>query len=126
MTAYFLLKFMHIAFVSISALLFTYRFALLNLYPHRSLPKTLRVVPHVNDTLLLASAIGMLVLVELNPIRAPWLLAKFAALLVYIGLGAVCMHAKPRSLQQSASFVAAVAVLLYIVAVALSKRVLPL
>lgn len=94
--------------------------------PDQPLAKALKVLPHVNDTVLLASAIGMLVLVGINPITTPWLLAKILALVVYIVLGAICMRSVPGSTRQAISFVAAISVFAYILLVALSKQVLPL
>ena len=51
-----------------------------------------KIVPHVIDTLLLASAITMLVILHLSPLAQPWLLAKIIALLLYIVLGMVALR----------------------------------
>ena len=51
-----------------------------------------RVLPHIVDTLLLASAVGMLVIWQLNPFALSWLGAKIIALLCYIGLGMVAFR----------------------------------
>ena len=51
-----------------------------------------RIAPHVIDTLLLASAITMLVILHLSPLAQPWLLAKIIALLLYIGLGMLALR----------------------------------
>ena len=126
MTAYDLLKLGHISTVAISGSLFVYRFLLLNVRPRQPLAKILRVLPHVNDSVLLACAIGMLLILRLNPFVAPWLLAKIVALLAYIVLGAICMRSAPASRRQIVSFVAAIAVFGYILLVAISKQNLPL
>jgi uncharacterized membrane protein SirB2 len=126
MTFYNLLKLGHIACVVISGSLFIYRYARLSLHPDRPLPKALKVLPHVNDTVLLSCAIGMLILIGLNPFSTPWLLAKIVALLVYIVLGAICMRSSPGSRRQTVSFVAAISVFAYILSVGLSKQVIPL
>ena len=93
--------------------------------PEQPLAKVLKVLPHINDTVLLASAIGMLVLIGLNPLTTPWLLAKIAALIGYIVLGAICMRSSPGSRRQAISFVMAISVFAYILLVALSKQVIP-
>ncbi len=126
MTFYNLLKLGHVACVVISGSLFIYRYARLSLRPGQPLPKALKVLPHVNDTVLLSCAIGMLILLGLNPFSTPWLLAKIVALLVYIVLGAICMRSLPGSRRQTVSFVAAISVFAYILSVGLSKQVLPL
>ncbi len=121
-----MLKLGHVACVVISGSLFIFRYARLSLYPHQSLPKALKVLPHINDTVLLISAIGMLSLIGLNPFTTPWLLTKIVALLVYIVLGTICMRSLPGSRRQAGSFVAALSVFAYIVLVGLSKQVIPL
>ncbi len=126
MTYYEMLKLAHVASVVISGSLFVYRYARLSMHPDQPLPKALKVLPHINDTVLLSCAIGMLTLIGLNPFTTPWLLAKIVALLVYIVLGTVCMRSLPGSRRQSASFVAAISVFAYILLVGLSKQVIPL
>lgn len=77
--------------------------------------------PHVVDTVLLASALGMLWTLHLNPLHQPWLLAKIAGLLVYIGLGVVALRpGRPRG-QRLAAWLAALATAGWIVSVALLK-----
>ena len=126
MTFYNLLKLGHVACVVISGSLFIHRYARLSLRPGQPLPKALKVLPHVNDTVLLSCAIGMLILLGLNPFSTPWLLAKIVALLVYIVLGAICMRSLPGSRRQTVSFVAAISVFAYILSVGLSKQLIPL
>ena len=126
MTLYDLLKLGHVGAVVISGSLFAYRFVRLNLHPDEPLPKLLNVLPHINDTLLLACAIGMLSLISLNPFKAPWLFAKILALLVYIVIGAICMRSPPGSRRQTASFIAAISVFAYILLVGMGKQVIPL
>lgn len=125
MTVYYMLKLGHIASVVISGSLFVYRYARLSMHPDQPLPKALKVLPHINDTVLLFCAIGMLSLIGLNPFTTPWLLAKIVALLVYIVLGTICMRSLPGSRRQAVSFVAALSVFAYIVLVGLSKQVYP-
>jgi len=125
MTSYAILKLAHITCVAISGALFVYRYARLRMRPEQPLAKALKVLPHINDTVLLACAIGMLVLVRLNPLTTPWLLAKIVALIAYILLGAICMRSLPRSRRQTTSFLAAISVFAYILLVALSKHVIP-
>ena len=121
-----MLKLAHVASVVISGALFVYRYARLSMRPDQPLPKALKVLPHVNDTVLLSCAIGMLALIRLNPFTTPWLLAKIVALVLYIALGTVCMRSPPGSRRQAVSFVAAISVFAYIVLVGLSKHAIPL
>ncbi len=125
MTFYAILKLAHVSCVVISGSLFIYRYARLRMRPEQPLAKALKVLPHVNDTVLLSCAIGMLILIGVNPFTTPWLLAKIVALLVYIVLGAICMRSPPGSRRQMISSVAAISVFAYILLVALSKQVIP-
>ena len=80
-----------------------------------------KVLPHVIDTLLLASAVGMLLIWQLSPLQSDWLIAKIVALLVYIGLGMVALRfGKSRKVKVSA-WLSALLVAGYIVSVAYSK-----
>jgi uncharacterized membrane protein SirB2 len=86
-----------------------------------------RTLPHIVDTVLLLSALGMLWIVKLSPWAAPWLRAKIAGLILYVALGVVALRpayagyeGRWRSLRLAA-WVGAVLVFLYIVSVALTK-----
>jgi uncharacterized membrane protein SirB2 len=126
MTPYEYLRIAHISFVLISISLFVFRFALLTRFPDRPLAKLLKVVPHINDTLLLTAAFGLLMMLELNPLTASWLVAKIAALVLYVVLGAICMRAEPRSRRQQVFFALALGSFSYIVLVALTKQAVPI
>jgi uncharacterized membrane protein SirB2 len=49
-----------------------------------------KIVPHIVDTLLLLSAIGLVVMIGFGP-NAAWLSAKIAGLIVYIVLGTLAL-----------------------------------
>ena len=81
-----------------------------------------RIVPHVNDSLLLLSAILLTVQIGQYPFTDGWLTAKLLALVVYILLGMVALKwARSQSLQVAAWLVALL-VFGYIVSVAVSKQ----
>lgn len=80
-----------------------------------------RILPHVVDTVLLASAVGLLVQWRLSPLAAPWLVAKLAALLLYIALGMVALRFGRRPGTRAVAGALALLTALYIVAVALTK-----
>ena len=126
MTLYELLKLGHVSCVVISGSLFIYRYFRLSTRPDKPLAKALKVVPHINDTILLGCAIGMLFIIGINPFTTPWLFGKILALIAYILIGAVCLRSPPGSKQQTVSFVAAISVFAYILLVGLSKQVMPL
>jgi uncharacterized membrane protein SirB2 len=84
-----------------------------------------KILPHVNDTLLLASAIAIAVMSHQYPFAQGWLTAKLVALVLYIGIGMMALRpGRPRP-QRIAAWVAAQGVFAYIVWVALTRNVLP-
>ena len=84
-----------------------------------------RIVPHVVDTLLLASAIALAFGIEQYPFVDAWLTAKVIALLLYIALGSVAFRfGRSKSVRVSA-WLAAQAVFVYIVLVAISHQPVP-
>jgi uncharacterized membrane protein SirB2 len=78
-----------------------------------------KILPHGIDTLLLASAVALTLMVHQYPLTDAWLSAKLIGLLVYIGLGLVALrYGKTRGVR-AAAWIGALAVFLYIVSVAL-------
>ena len=84
-----------------------------------------RVVPHVVDTVLLASAVALAWMSHQYPLVQPWLTAKVAGLLVYIGLGMVALRFGRSRRVRLGAWLAAIAVFAYIVAVAVTRHPLP-
>lgn len=83
-----------------------------------------KILPHVVDTLLLASAIILAVQWRLSPLQQPWLLAKIIALLVYIFAGTVALRQGRSKSVRISAWVFGLLTFLYIVSVALSKSAL--
>jgi uncharacterized membrane protein SirB2 len=81
-----------------------------------------RVVPHVVDTLLLATALVLVFWSGQYPFVQPWLTAKVLALMAYIVLGTVALKRGRTKGVRTLALVAALAVFAYIVAVALTRQ----
>ncbi len=77
-----------------------------------------RILPHINDTLLLGSALWLAFRIEQYPFVHGWLTAKVLALLAYIALGTVALKRGKTRTVRTATFALALATFLYIVAVA--------
>lgn len=84
-----------------------------------------RIVPHLIDSVLLASAIALAVATRQYPFVAGWLTAKLAALLAYIALGMIALKWGATKRQRALAWMAAQAIFLYIVAVALTHHAAP-
>jgi uncharacterized membrane protein SirB2 len=81
-----------------------------------------RILPHINDSILLAAAIVLALSIEQYPCVDSWLTAKIIGLLAYIALGAVTLRNARRNPRRAVlAGVAAVMVFGWIVSVALSK-----
>lgn len=87
--------------------------------------KWIRITPHLIDTILLASALTMVFWSRQYPFVEAWLTAKVLALLLYIGLGTVALKRGKTKSVRIRTWIAALAVFSYIVAVALTKQALP-
>jgi uncharacterized membrane protein SirB2 len=83
-----------------------------------------RVLPHLVDTLLLGSAVAMLMVWNLSPLQLPWVMAKIVALLLYIGLGMVVMRFATTVRGQVLAYALALSTAGYIVSVAYTKSAL--
>jgi uncharacterized membrane protein SirB2 len=119
--SYLLLKHLHITFVTISIVGFTLR-GIWMLTDSPLLNRLwVRVVPHVNDTLLLAAAIGLSVVLQQYPFVHGWVTAKVIGLLAYIGFGMFALRRGRSKAQRAGFWLAALASFAYIVSVALTK-----
>ncbi len=84
-----------------------------------------RIVPHVVDSILLASAIALACALGVVPVRNDWLSAKVVALLAYVMLGSVALKRGRTDKEKAAAFAAALAVFGYIVSVAHTHSPIP-
>jgi uncharacterized membrane protein SirB2 len=124
---YATLKLIHISAVALSFLGFVARGGGVLCGAGWVRQRIIRVLPHVIDTVLLVSALGMLWILRLSPWATPWLRAKVIGLILYIALGVIALRrlpsgraARPRAMQLIA-WVSALVVFGYIVSVALTK-----
>ena len=83
--------------------------------------RAVRTLPHVIDTLFLISGIALVLVLSLPVMQSPWLLAKFAGLVVYVVLGSIALRRGPTLAVRQVSFVGAVSAFAYIVGAAVSK-----
>jgi len=118
---YVQLRLLHIFCASLSIGLFLLRGVLQLTGVDWRRRRWLRIVPHVNDTVLLAAAIALSVMSHQYPVAQAWLSAKVIALLVYIVLGSIAFRPAVPRMQQALAFVGALATVGYIVAVAISR-----
>lgn len=119
------LKAIHIGTMAVSYILFFVRGIWMLSDSPLLHQRWVRIVPHVNDTLLLAAGVWMTVIIQQYPGTHGWLTAKLAGLVLYILLGLVALRPGRAKRVRAAAWIAAQIVFGYIVAVAFSHDPLP-
>lgn len=123
---YFALKHFHMTCAAVSGSLFLLRGIWMLRAPALLQRRWVRTAPHLVDTLLLASAVALAVWSGQYPFAQAWLSAKVLALAGYIVLGSVALKRGRSRTVRTLAFGAAVALFVYIGAVALTKNPLVL
>ena len=95
---YLIVKHSHLVFVVITVVLFNLRFWMRTILPSRPVPKVLRFVPHINDTLLLFTGMMLMTITRYVPFgNADWLGVKLILVVLYVLVGMFCLKSPPRS-----------------------------
>ncbi|MGB3623538.1 regulator SirB [Ketobacter sp. MCCC 1A13808] len=107
---YLAFKHSHMMFAVISGLLFLIRGFWMMANSGMLQKKWVKILPHVNDTLLLLCAIVLCVMSQQYPIQQDWLTVKVVALIAYIVLGVVALkRGKTKTIRIVAFFAALLA-----------------
>lgn len=123
---YAAVKHLHIACVVLSITGFCLRGLLLGRKSALAGRRWFRILPHVNDSILLAAALTLVVLIGQYPFVDAWLTAKVLGLVAYISLGMLALKAGRGPRVRVAAGLAAVTVFTWIVSVAFTKNPLGL
>lgn len=121
MSAYEVAKLLHVTCVALSATGFVARGLLMLSGSPLLDARAVRVLPHIVDTGLLGAAVAMLVIAQLDPRDAPWIMAKIGGLLAYIVLGAIALRRGRTRTVRVIALAGALAALAYIVTVAFTR-----
>ncbi|MGW8182807.1 MAG: SirB2 family protein [Burkholderiales bacterium] len=121
-----LVKYLHVSCAALSYAGFVARGILMMRAAPMLRTPWIRIVPHIVDTVLLASAIALAVMSQRYPFVEPWLTAKVLALLVYIGVGTVALRRGRTRRGRITAWIIAQLVFIYIAAVAVTRSVVPL
>ena len=125
MQAYIAVKHLHITFALLSGSFFILR-GIWRMRDSAMLQRRwVRIAPHLIDTILLVSALTLVFWSRQYPFVQGWLTAKVLALVAYIVLGTIALKRGRTAGIRMTAFVAALAVFAYMLAVALSRQVLP-
>jgi uncharacterized membrane protein SirB2 len=122
---YLTLKMLHMTCAILSIAGFTLR-GILKLQGSTLLEKKIfKIAPHIIDTVLLASAIALTVIIGQYPLADAWLTAKVIGLLLYIFLGLVTLRFAKTQPVRLLAFVLAIGVFAYIAMVARTHNPFP-
>ncbi len=119
--SYDVLKSIHVSCVAISITGFVLRVGLVWTGSPLLGSRVARIAPHLVDTVLLASAIGLAAIAGVAPWRDTWLAAKVLGLVAYVIAGSFAIRRARTRGGRLAAGVVAIAVFLYIVVVAFTK-----
>lgn len=122
---YLALKTIHVSCVVLTFNLFLLRGFWMLQDSARLQRRWVKTLPHVIDATLLSSAILLALQTGQYPGVNGWLTAKVVALLLYIGLGTIAIKRGRSKRARVAAWLGAILVFGYIVAVALTRQVIP-
>jgi uncharacterized membrane protein SirB2 len=122
---YFAFKHVHMLCAALSIIGFIVRGALRLKDSSILQKKWIRIAPHIVDTLLLLSAIGLMISIRQYPFVNGWLTAKLLGLIVYIFLGVYTMRIAKAQPARIVGYLLAIATFFYIASVAVTKTPLP-
>jgi uncharacterized membrane protein SirB2 len=118
---YLFLKYLHIVCVAASfALFFVRGLWIMKAYPSAQEP-WIRALPHVIDSLLLLSAVGMLVTAQRIE-WAPWMQVKLGLVVMYFGLAVVVFRAGTQRLHKTLAWLGGLLLFLYVTTIAVLQH----
>jgi len=118
---YATLKLIHVGAAILTILGFVLRgYWMLAVSPKLEL-RAVRIAPHIIDTVLLLSGISLVWALGLPVFSQPWLMAKLAALVVYVILGTVALRRGKTQRIRASAFVLALIAFAYLAGIALTK-----
>jgi len=118
---YNLFKYLHVLTVNLSFGLFVVRGYWMIINSALLTRRWVRIVPHVNDTLLLGAALTVTYLSGWRIFTEGWFIAKLFAIFFYIVLGTIAIRPGHSKLVRIIAWLCALLVFAYIVLVAISK-----
>ena len=117
---YMALKHSHMLFIALSVTFLAVRFLLSLKSPALLQNKFLKIAPHVVDTFLLLTAIGLMLTIQQYPFQTPWLTDKLFGLFAYIGLAVMALKGRTL-LMRWVGFIGALSWLALVAKVAITK-----
>lgn len=123
---YLVVKYVHVISVVLSLTGFFLRGILMMRDSPLLAARWVKVLPHVNDTVLLIAAFSLAAMSGQYPFIVDWVTAKVFGIIAYIILGTLALRAASTRSMRIACWVASMAVFGWIVSVALTRQPLGL
>jgi len=118
------IKFIHLFAVSTTVILFILRYVWMMVESPLLQKKWVKILPHIVDSVLLASAIVLAIQISQYPLVHAWLSVKVFALLIYIVLGSIALkRGKTKGIRVAAG-IFAITTFTYMLSVATTKSAL--
>jgi len=118
---YVLIRQLHILTAILSVTLFTLRFGLLMRRSKRLQTRCLKILPHINDSLLLSLAILLCIGIQQAPLLTPWLTEKVTAVILYILAAMIALKWSKARPKQIIWFIIAIFMFAYAANIAINK-----
>ena len=119
---YMMAKHLHLTAVGLSILFFVFRFIWSQFDATALNKKWVKILPHIIDTVLLARAIWLCVILSQYPFVNAWLTFKVIGVVLYIVFGLFALKKAKTKLSKWGFFVAALVVLMATAMVAVTKQ----
>ncbi len=123
--SYLAVKHVHVAAVALSFALFFIRGVWMMQESPLLTRRWVKILPHVNDTVLLVAGLSAAFMIRQYPFLDDWLTAKVFGLIAYIILGTLGLKRAKTKPARIGFWVAALGAFGYIVAVAFARNPLP-
>jgi len=124
--SYLAVKHVHVAAVALSFALFFIRGIWMMLDSPLLARRWVRILPHVNDTVLLVAGLTAAFMIRQYPFLDAWLTAKVLGLIAYIVLGTLGLKRARTKAARIGFWLAALGAFGYIVGVAVTKSPSPM
>ena len=123
---YLIFKHSHLSLMLISVSLLIIRTIAVTVDAQWLQKKWAKILPHAIDTLLILSAIGLMLLIGQYPITDHWLSAKIIGLFGYIMFGTLAIKGQKSAASRIGMLLIALCFIGYMASVAISKNPMPL
>ena len=117
-----MLKYIHISTIVISLCLFVGRGGWIYVLKKQLTARWLKILPHLNDTILLVTGITLAIQTQQYPLVQGWLTVKIICLLAYIVLGMLAMKWFAATRPGLISWFGAIAVFIFMISVAITRN----